>query len=165
MRGRHYAIIVLRETAGYYRAVQPDLDVSVTRRNLDACLRAARRAITSAVFVRTARGLVPPKAIPLNEFARTGLAEGALVVSIELPEYPRVGGPGGQQALPADMRTLAAELRPFVGIRLSALREAFIEATVEACDGNVVRAARLLGVHNSTVYRERKQHRKRATKH
>lgn len=161
MDGQHYAVIVHREPGGRFRAVQPDFRVTVTNHSLDGSLQAARRAVANAALAYTAKGIPMPKAMPLSEVARSGLATGALVLSIELPGHPLARSPRIARPRSDDIQALAAELRPFVGIPLATLRDAFIEATVAACEGNVIRAARLLGVHNSTVYRERKQHRKR----
>lgn len=46
-------------------------------------------------------------------------------------------------------------VRSLVGLSLEALERRFIEATIEECDGSVTRAARLLDVSPSTLYRKR----------
>ena len=42
-----------------------------------------------------------------------------------------------------------------VGLTLAEMERRFIEATIEACDGSLPRAARMLGVSPSTLYRKR----------
>jgi DNA-binding NtrC family response regulator len=46
-------------------------------------------------------------------------------------------------------------LTEFVGIPLETLEREYIETTIDACDGSVTRAARLLDVSPSTLYRKR----------
>jgi len=42
-----------------------------------------------------------------------------------------------------------------VGLSLADMERAFIEATIEACGGSIPKAARLLDVSPSTLYRKR----------
>lgn len=46
-------------------------------------------------------------------------------------------------------------IRSLVGLSLNTLERRFIEATIESCDGSVTRAARLLNLSPSTLYRKR----------
>jgi DNA-binding NtrC family response regulator len=46
-------------------------------------------------------------------------------------------------------------LRGFVGIPLETVERDYIETTIDACDGSITRAARLLDVSPSTIYRKR----------
>jgi DNA-binding NtrC family response regulator len=48
-----------------------------------------------------------------------------------------------------------AALRGVVGVSLGDLERQFIEVTIEACDGSIPKAARLLDVSPSTLYRKR----------
>ena len=50
---------------------------------------------------------------------------------------------------------LRARLRALVGNPLERLEREFIEATIESCDGSIPRAARVLEVSPSTLYRKR----------
>jgi two-component system, repressor protein LuxO len=65
------------------------------------------------------------------------------------PQAPPVPSP------PVDPADLRGRLRPFVGSPLDLLEREFIEATIEACDGSIPRAARMLEVSPSTLYRKR----------
>jgi DNA-binding NtrC family response regulator len=59
-------------------------------------------------------------------------------------------------AAPAEAATgLRDRLRALVGAPLDRLEREFIEATIEACGGSIPRAARLLEVSPSTLYRKR----------
>ncbi len=55
----------------------------------------------------------------------------------------------------ADDGRLRERLRGVVGLPLELVEREFIEATIEACDGSIPRAARLLEVSPSTLYRKR----------
>ncbi len=48
-----------------------------------------------------------------------------------------------------------AALHSLVGVSLADLERRFIEATIDACDGSIPKAARLLDVSPSTLYRKR----------
>ncbi|SEA76852.1 sigma-54-dependent transcriptional regulator [Rubrimonas cliftonensis] len=50
---------------------------------------------------------------------------------------------------------LRDRLRPLVGAALAQMEREFIEATIEACEGSIPRAARILEVSPSTLYRKR----------
>jgi DNA-binding NtrC family response regulator len=50
---------------------------------------------------------------------------------------------------------LRMRLKSLVGAPLDAVEREFIEATIEACDGSIPRAARMLDVSPSTLYRKR----------
>jgi len=50
---------------------------------------------------------------------------------------------------------MRARLRALVGAPLGELEREFIEATIESCDGSIPRAARILEVSPSTLYRKR----------
>ncbi|MBY8974546.1 sigma-54-dependent Fis family transcriptional regulator [Rhodobacteraceae bacterium NNCM2] len=58
---------------------------------------------------------------------------------------------------PASSPVIATEetIRTLVGLSLDSLERRFIEATIDECDGSVTRAARLLDVSPSTLYRKR----------
>jgi DNA-binding NtrC family response regulator len=89
------------------------------------------------------------------------LRDGREVALSMLP--PRIASavsqPGVQTASPVlqslDSADLRGRLRPFVGSSLDLLEREFIEATIEACDGSIPRAARMLEVSPSTLYRKR----------
>lgn len=66
----------------------------------------------------------------------------------ERPEENGVAGPHGD----LEMR---AAIGPLVGAPLGLVEREFIEATIDACGGSIPRAARLLEVSPSTLYRKR----------
>ncbi len=68
-------------------------------------------------------------------------------------DAPKGTAPGNGPAAP-DAR-LERTLAPLVGTSLADLERAFIEATIQSCDGSIPRAARLLDVSPSTLYRKR----------
>ncbi|MGF1447677.1 MAG: sigma-54-dependent transcriptional regulator [Pikeienuella sp.] len=68
--------------------------------------------------------------------------------------------PPSDQSLPAGARDHAPtaagrDLDALVGLSLAELERRFIEATIAACDGSIPKAARLLDVSPSTLYRKR----------
>lgn len=67
----------------------------------------------------------------------------------EAEALPALGSP----AEPA--QSTGETVRALVGLSLDSLERRFIEATIDECDGSVTRAARLLDVSPSTLYRKR----------
>ena len=65
------------------------------------------------------------------------------------PEAPAAGDGGGA----GEERTAAAAV--FVGMTLAEIERHVIEATIRACGGSLPKAARVLGVSPSTLYRKR----------
>jgi DNA-binding NtrC family response regulator len=61
-----------------------------------------------------------------------------------------VVGSGG-----SDRDVLAAAVSAFVGIPLAKVERLVIEANIRSCDGSLPKAARVLGVSPSTLYRKR----------
>jgi DNA-binding NtrC family response regulator len=58
-------------------------------------------------------------------------------------------------AAPHSEAEIAAAAEVFVGMRLVQIERAVIEATIRAYDGSLPRAARVLGLSASTLYRKR----------
>jgi DNA-binding NtrC family response regulator len=94
------------------------------------------------------------------------LRDGEAVTLDMLP--PRIAASGGAQRPPPKAvdhagpprvvdaaAQLRERLRPFVGATLAALEREFIEATIAQCEGSIPRAARVLDVNPSTLYRKR----------
>ncbi len=65
------------------------------------------------------------------------------------PEAPGAGDGGGAGD------ELAAAAEAFVGMSLAEAERVVIEATIRACGGSLPKAARVLGVSPSTLYRKR----------
>ncbi|MGF1658757.1 MAG: sigma-54-dependent transcriptional regulator [Rubrimonas sp.] len=63
-------------------------------------------------------------------------------------------GPASRPA-PAGAPNLREALAPLVGATLSEVEREFIEQTIDACGGSIPRAARILDVSPSTLYRKR----------
>ena len=76
----------------------------------------------------------------------TGFAEPARDPGPEAP----AAGDGGEAR---EERAAAAEI--FVGMTLTEVERLVIEATTRACGGSLPKAARVLGVSPSTLYRKR----------
>jgi len=66
-------------------------------------------------------------------------------------EEAAVAAPVPTAADPDDLRGL---LRPLVGAPLDRIEREYITATIDACDGSIPRAARMLDVSPSTLYRK-----------
>jgi DNA-binding NtrC family response regulator len=88
------------------------------------------------------------------------LRDGREVTAAMLP--PRIAsGVGAEPPVHAadpvaeNAADLRSRLRQLVGASLDLLEREFIEATIDACDGSIPRAARLLEVSPSTLYRKR----------
>jgi len=72
------------------------------------------------------------------------------------PECPADAEAGGPMLDVADLRTRAARGGPdLVGRELRDIERQAIEGTIAACGGSIPRAAKLLGVSPSTIYRKR----------
>lgn len=56
----------------------------------------------------------------------------------------------------------SASVKSLIGLSLLEVERAFIEATIESCDGSLPKAAKILGVAPSTIYRKREQWEKAA---
>ncbi len=65
------------------------------------------------------------------------------------PEAPGAGDGGGAE------EELATATEAFVGMSLAEVERLVIEATIRACGGSLPKAARVLGVSPSTLYRKR----------
>ncbi|WP_321503155.1 sigma-54 dependent transcriptional regulator [Breoghania sp.] len=86
-------------------------------------------------------------------------------IANETPESPQdAEKPGAaEDASASDMQTVADDphedegpvLKVDIGITLADMERNFIEATIDACDGSLPRAAKMLGVSPSTLYRKR----------
>ncbi|TYO91258.1 sigma-54-dependent transcriptional regulator [Oceanicella actignis] len=71
------------------------------------------------------------------------------------PATGRAPGAAAPAAPPAGPEGLRAHARAMVGARLADVEREVIEATIEACGGSVPKAARMLDVSASTLYRKR----------
>jgi DNA-binding NtrC family response regulator len=94
------------------------------------------------------------------------LRGGTQVTLAMLPPRIAAAGPRGPApaipAVSADPLTLRGRLADFIGTPLDVLEREYIEVTIEACEGSVTRAARLLDVSPSTLYRKREAWKKLA---
>ena len=90
------------------------------------------------------------------------LHDGPLVNAGMLPTEitlaPAVAGPANETARPATGAGLApapsGRVAGLVGMPLAEVERELIEATIEFCDGSIPRAARMLEVSPSTLYRK-----------
>ena len=80
------------------------------------------------------------------------------IVSLAPPGLPALGGTVTPLTPPGARAPAEGELRPLVealvGRPLAEVEREFIEATIAACDGSVPRAARMLELSPSTIYRK-----------
>jgi DNA-binding NtrC family response regulator len=87
------------------------------------------------------------------------LYDGETVELDMLPERitgaPAAAEPLEQRDEALEASALRARLKALVGAPLSRLEREFIEVTIESCGGSIPRAARILGVSPSTIYRKR----------
>lgn len=79
-------------------------------------------------------------------------AESSTAVTAGFAEPPRDPWPGAPAAETGDMVKAAESL---VGLPLEEVDRLVIEATIRACGGSLPKAARVLGVSPSTLYRKR----------
>jgi two-component system repressor protein LuxO len=81
-------------------------------------------------------------------------------VTIDMLPDRLTGAPGAttpieERDAQLEAQALRARLKGLVGAPLSKLEREFIEATIESCGGSVPRAAKVLEVSPSTIYRKR----------
>ena len=117
-----------------------------------------RTAISSGADSRQRRDVVPVDVAPLRDrggdvvypVAGTdrvaGFAEPARDPGPEAPGAGDIDGAGDELTTAADA---------FVGMSLAEAERLVIEATIRACGGSLPKAARVLGVSPSTLYRKR----------
>jgi two-component system, repressor protein LuxO len=93
------------------------------------------------------------------------LHDGPIVLPHMLPHEVQAGNgitPSSHLATDASVRDARADplgarrlVTPLVGTSLAEVERELIEATIEHCDGSIPKAARLLAVSPSTIYRKR----------
>ncbi len=138
-----------------FRALSPEVQEAFRRYPWPGNVREVQNVLRNAVvlgegtvitaamlppWIRDYEGGMPlPTAVPAAAAPAVG------------PLPPEQGdAPPGEEA-----DELAAALRSLVGTTLADLEEAFIAETVASCGGSIPKAARLLGVSPSTLYRKR----------
>jgi len=96
-----------------------------------------------------------PDALPWRVRERRPDADGAPPTGFSEPAAPfdRPGTPGAARS--RSEAEIAAAAAVFVGMCLSEIERAVIEATIRAHDGSLPRAAQVLGLSPSTLYRKR----------
>ena len=126
-----------RSPALLYPAIQPH---SVQR----AC--SARNVAQSIRIDRPSEhGAVSPVPWVCRSSLGTGFAEPAREPGPEAP--PEASGNAAKQ-------DLAAAAEAFVGMPLAKIERMIVEATIRACGDSIPKAARVLGVSPSTLYRK-----------
>ena len=83
-------------------------------------------------------------------YAKSGRGRRAGFAEPARDPWPGAPGAGGRAG---DERATAADA--FVGLSLAEIERLVIEATIRACGGSLPKAARVLGVSPSTLYRKR----------
>ena len=112
-------------------------------------VRELQNVLRNVVVLHDAEAVTPEM---LPEEIR-GAAEGAARPA-PAGSVVRFGSGGGGKAADTEAGREAA-LHALVGVSLADLERRFIEATIEACNGSIPKAARLLDVSPSTLYRKR----------
>ena len=121
--------------------------------------RAARTEVVQALWARIGSGrrLAEPALSLLCGYDWPGNMRQLVSCLRTLAALSEPGGEVGIGALPAYLRQPPAaghvEPAPMPAAELDALELAAMRAAVEACDGNVAKAARRLGISRSTLYR------------
>ena len=121
--------------------------------------RAARTEVVQALWARIGGGrrLAEPALSLLCGYDWPGNMRQLVSCLRTLAALSEPGGEVGIGALPAYLRQPPAaghvEPAPMPAAELDALELAAMRAAVEACDGNVAKAARRLGISRSTLYR------------
>ena len=121
--------------------------------------RAARAEVVQALWARIGSGrrLAEPALALLSGYDWPGNMRQLVSCLRTLAALSEPGGEVGIGALPAYLRQPPAaghvEPAPMPAAELDALELAAMRAAVEACDGNVAKAARRLGISRSTLYR------------
>ncbi len=90
----------------------------------------------------------------------TVLHNGTRVLPEMLPAEFAGAAPEGGPEKEAAPETAECEIARFVGLSLTQLERAFVEATITECKGSVPEAARMLEVSPSTLYRKRESWKK-----
>lgn len=91
--------------------------------------------------------LVLPEMLPPDVNRSTA----GMLDAVRAPASPLAGPPADA---PADVASLRARVKPLVGLPLAEVERELIEATIEHCEGSIPRAARVLAVSPSTIYRK-----------
>ena len=161
----------------FYRLYVVPLHLPPLRDRGDDVLRLAERLIADYARVEGKRfaGLSEPVRAAFLAYSWPGnvrelqnvlrnvavLRDGPMVTMEMLPQKI-AGGAGAERHppsapahAPATQTSLRETLAPLVGATLSEIEREFIEQTIEACGGSIPRAARLLDVSPSTLYRKR----------
>ncbi len=90
------------------------------------------------------------------------LNNGQIVVPDMLPSELTMTRSGGDQSNIVSgngnylrYNQLSGSLAPFIGTSLASMERDFIEATIDHCDGSIPKAAKMLDVSPSTIYRKK----------
>ncbi|MEM7057137.1 MAG: sigma-54 dependent transcriptional regulator [Pseudomonadota bacterium] len=100
--------------------------------------------------------MLPPSIFQTNRPANSGHEPREPVLHDAIVPQHVYGGPNGAHvAMPSAESQIGETLRGLVGATLADMEREFIEVTISECDGSIPRAARVLDVSPSTLYRKR----------
>jgi two-component system, repressor protein LuxO len=127
-----------------FTAFHPEVARILARRRWPGNVRQLLNVIRNIVVLNDGP-LVMPHMLPDEIASGEPMAERAVIAA-------QVSAGVAAQQVAADQRGL---ITPLVGSSLADVERELIEATIEHCDGSIPRAAKLLAVSPSTIYRKR----------
>jgi DNA-binding NtrC family response regulator len=138
MIARQFLTQYSREEAKAFQSIAPAAEAALLAHRWPGNVRELQNAIRQAVVLNDAEVLELSMLPPLAEGGGPALPEAVQPVDLDLAGLGRGDAPSA-----------------FVGKELRQIEKDAIESTIQACGGSIPRAAKMLGVSPSTIYRKR----------